>query len=281
MSGKKTSQQKRSGLLTRRRPQVVIAVAFVLSLVAACTLLAYSGAFDSAPRQKAKRGKTVSITGLNSNSRSKEYIYAGGRMIATEEPTSSGCASPPSPGSTLVATAQSTTSVVLNWAASAGADHYEVQRKQNINSAWVTLSPNPTTNSFTDNGVVAGTTYLYQVRAVDAAGACPSAYSAVDLATTIIFVEDPLQSRLTIIKAQHVSEVRQAVDAVRATANIGAAIWTNPLNQVSAIHFSELRDRLNEALPLLGFSTIPADPAIALGSIVYATHLQAVRDKVK
>ncbi|MEK6289427.1 MAG: hypothetical protein AABO57_27250, partial [Acidobacteriota bacterium] len=79
MSGKKTSQKKRSGLLTRRRPQVVIAVGFVLSLIAALTMLANSGAFDSSLRQKGKQRQTVSLASLNSNSPSKEYIYAGGR----------------------------------------------------------------------------------------------------------------------------------------------------------------------------------------------------------
>ncbi|MEK6410855.1 MAG: hypothetical protein AABN34_28355, partial [Acidobacteriota bacterium] len=84
MSGKKTSQQKRSGLLTRVRPQVIIPVAFVLSLIAAWTMLANSGAFDSALRQKGKQRQTVSLASLNSNSPSKEYVYAGGRLIATE-----------------------------------------------------------------------------------------------------------------------------------------------------------------------------------------------------
>jgi hypothetical protein len=117
------------------------------------------------------------------------------------------------------------------------------------------------------------------VRAVDAAGACPSEYSNIDLATTIIFLDESLQGQ--VIKAQHVTQLRQAVDAVRVTANIGPAVWTSPLNQVSAIHFTELRDRLNEALPLLGFLQISPDPGIAQGLSVYATHLQAVRDKVK
>lgn len=281
MFKKKTNNPPLTSSQWRKR-NVAIVIAVVLSLFASWTLLAYSGGLDSVLKQKKKSG-AVSIQSFNSNSPSKEYIYAGGRLVATEEPAgSSGCGSPPpSPGNSLIATAQSTTSVLLNWAVSAGADHYEVQRKQTISAAWDPLSPNPSTNSFTDNGVVAGATYLYQVRAVDAAGACPSGYSNVDLATTVIFTDDPLLSRLTIIKAQHVSEVRQAVDAVRATANMGAAIWTNPLNQVSAIHFTELRDRLNEALPALGFLTIPADPGIAQTSVVYATHLQAVRDKVK
>lgn len=279
MLRKKPKRQRHRG--TKRRTQIVIAVAVVVSLFAAWTMLAYSGALDSAFRQKATNGGTVSVSSFNSNSPSKEYIYAGGRLVATEEPTS-GCGTPPtSPGNTLVATAQSTTSVVLNWASSTGADHYEVQRRQNVVAAWSPLSPNPATNSFTDNSAVAGTTYLYQVRAVDAAGLCPSAFSNVDLATTVIFVDDPLHSQLTLIRAQHISQVREAIAAVRLAANLGAATWTNPLVDVKAIHFSELRSKLNEALAGLGFTEVPADPGIAIGSTVNAVHLQVVRDKVK
>lgn len=195
-----------------------------------------------------------------------------------------GCGSPPSVPLNLSATAQSSTSVLIAWNASSGTDHYEVQRKQNISSQWVTLSPNPTANSFPDNGLAPNTCYLYQVRAADASSNCASAYSNVDLATTVMFTEDPLQSRNTIIRAQHVIEVRQAVNAVRTTANIGGATWTNPLNYrdpVRPIDFSELRSRLNEALSQLGVSPIPTDPGIAQGLTIYATHLQAVRNKVK
>ncbi|MEK6323899.1 MAG: fibronectin type III domain-containing protein [Acidobacteriota bacterium] len=282
MSRRNLDRQRPPGSLTRRRVQVVIAFGIVLSLFAAWTMLANSGAFDSALRQKEKKGQTVSTASLNSNSPSKEYTYAGGRLVATEEAASSGCVSPPSPGN-LFATAQTATSVVLNWAPSSGAHHYEVQRRQSIapGTDWVTLSPNPNNNTFTDGGVVANTAYLYRVRAVDAASACPSDYSNVDLATTVIFADDPLLSQVTTIKAQHVTQLRQAVDAVRVTANIGPAAWANPLDQVRAVHFSELRARLNEALPLLGFSQMPTDPAIAQGNTVGAVHLQPVRDKVK
>ncbi|MEK6322102.1 MAG: fibronectin type III domain-containing protein [Acidobacteriota bacterium] len=283
ISRMKLGSQRPWGFLIRRRVQVVIAFGIVLSLFAAWTMLASSGALGSIFRQKGGKGRTVSTASFNSNSPSKEYVYAGGRLVATEEPVgSSGCGSPPpSPGNSLVATAQATTSVLLTWSASQGADHYEVERRANISDAWSPLSPNPTTNSFPDNGLVASTAYLYRVRAADAAGICPSAYSNIDMATTIIFEGDPLQSQLTIIRAQNVTQLRQAVDAVRVTANIGAATWTNPLDQVKAIHFSELRTKLNEALSLLALSQISNDPAIAQGLTVYATHLQAVRDKVK
>jgi hypothetical protein len=148
------------------------------------------------------------------------------------------------------------------------------------------LNPNPTTNSFTDNGVVGNATYLYRVRAVDASGACPSEFSNIDLATTIIFTDDPLVAQSTIIKANHVSQLRLAVNAVRAAAGMGAFSWfEDPLQQgmttVKAQHITQLRDNLNPALTALGFSELPSDPGIAQGSIIYANHLQAFRNKVK
>lgn len=209
--------------------------------------------------------------------------------MATEEPASSGCASPPSPGNTLIATAQSTTSVVLNWAPT-GADHYEVQRKQNISSAWVTLGPNPGSNTFTDFGAVANTAYLYQVRSVDATSACPSAYSNVDLATTVLFTDDPLVAQVTQIKAVHVTQLRIAVNAVRATANLAAAIWTDdPLQSqitvVKAAHIEQLRTKLDEAGPILGFTTGGyTDSQLATGASgpnVKKVHIDELRQRVK
>jgi len=291
MSGRKLDRQRPPGSLTRRNLQVVIAVGIVLSLFAAWTLLASSGALDSIFRQKGKRGRTVSTASFNSNSPSKEYIYAGGRLVATEEPASSGCGSPPpSPGNTLVATAQTANSVLLNWAVSSGADHYEVQRRQNITSAWAPLIPNPTTNSLTDNGVVAGTTYLYQVRAVDAAGACPSAYSNVDLATTVVFTDDPLVAQVTPIRAVHVTQLRTAVNAVRTTANLQPASWTDdPLQSgmtvVKATHIEQLRTKLDEALFVLGFTTGGyTDSPLATGASgtnVKKVHIDQLRQRVK
>jgi hypothetical protein len=159
---KKTSSRQAAIRVKRPRRQFVISVGVVLSLFAGWTLLAYSGALDPIFKQKRKPSGAVSIQSFNSNSPSKEYIYAGGRLVATEEPASSGCGTPPPTPGNLVATAQSTTSVLLNWAFSPGA-HYEVQRRQSIapGTDWATLSPNPGSNTFTDNGVVANTAYLY------------------------------------------------------------------------------------------------------------------------
>jgi hypothetical protein len=48
-------------------------------------LLAYSGALHSAFKQKGKQSGTMSIQSFNANSPSKEYVYAGGKLLATEE----------------------------------------------------------------------------------------------------------------------------------------------------------------------------------------------------
>jgi hypothetical protein len=214
----------------------------------------------------------------------KEYIYAGGRLIATEEPPGGGgCSTPPNVPGNFQATAQSTSSVLVTWDPVAGADHYEVYRKQDAGPTWTPRSLNVSGTSFPDSASP-NTAYLYKVRAVDGSG-CVSADTVPDLATTVMFNDDPLLgSQHTIIQAVHVTQLRTAVQAVRTTAGIGAATWTrtNLVGQsVLPIDFTELRTRLNDALGPLGLSLISADPGIAQGQTIYAVHLQAVRDKVK
>lgn len=281
MFRKRTSRLDRRAFAPRRKVQVIIAVVVVVSLFAAWTMLAYSGALDSAFSENNNKPKTIAPANLNSNSPSKEYIYAGGRLVATEE--ASGCGGGITASNNLTATASSASEVSLLWTAFTGpVDHYEVERRTTGSFATVifNVSPASPTVSVSEPNLSGNTAYLYRVRAFDSAD-CPSGYSNIDLATTTIFDDDPLQSQVTIIKALHVTQLRQAVDAVRVTANIALASWTNPLDQVRANHFSELRTKLNDALPLLGFSEMPIDPAIAPGNTVFTAHLQAVREKVK
>ena len=292
MRKRKVRQQKLPDVGWRHpSARIVIATAIVVSLFAAWTMLAYSGALDRVFRQKAEKKGVVSLASFTSPS--KEYIYAGGRLVATEEAASSGCVSPPSTGNTLFASAQTATSVVLNWAPSSGADHYEVQRRQSIavGSDWATLSPNPGNNTFTDNGVVANTAYLYRVRAVDAAGACPSSYSNTDLATTTIFTDDPLVAQMTIIQAVHLTQLRTAINAVRATAALAAFNWTDPPATdtpapgvvIKKDHVQKLRDSLNPALSALGLSAPGyTDPTLVAGSTpVKKIHVDELRQRVK
>jgi chitodextrinase len=192
---------------------------------------------------------------------------------------------PPGAPSNLVATASSTSSVSLSWSAGSGSiDHYEIQRATSKNGPFTTLS-NTTSLSFTDSSLSSTTTYIYRVRAVDANGNY-SDFSNTDIATTVVFTDDPLVAGTTLVKAVHITELRAAVNAVRAAAGLSAATWTDSSLtnvEIKAVHISELRSALDAARSALGLSTGGyTDSTLTPGStIVKAVHVTELRDRVK
>lgn len=232
---------------------------------------------------------------------SKEYIYAGGRLVATEEPNS------PSgpPPTNLVATATSATSVDVTWTAPAGTvSGYVVERAQGKDGPYTQLGTAPASqHSFADAAPAssqppsADTSYLYRVKATYAGGGS-SVYSNDDLATTVIFTDDPLVGSndthppsATVIKAAHLTELRRAVSAVHTLAGLGAVTsWSypdpvsNPPSSQRPIYLEDvknLRDRLDEALPALG-RTPPAYADLTRNvTKVAKDHFQQLRDAVK
>ena len=194
-------------------------------------------------------------------------------------------AAPPGAPSNLVATATSTSSVSLSWSAGSGSiDHYEIQRATSKNGPFTTL-PNTSSTSATDSSLSSTTTYIYRVRAVDAQGNY-SAFSNTDIATTIVFTDDPLTAGVTIVKAVHVSELRAAVNAVRAAAGLSAATWTDSSLagiEVKAVHISELRSNVDAARTVLGLSNSAyTDSTLtATVTVIKAVHASELRDRVK
>lgn len=187
--------------------------------------------------------------------------------------------------SNLVATATSATQVALSWTASTNGtvDHYRVERSTSLGAPFIPVQASPTGTSFTDTTATSGVAYLYRVCAVDASSNL-SQYSNTDLATTIIFTDDPLTSGVTVIKAQHLTELRQAVNAVRATAGLGAATWTDASAQgvaIKAVHLQELRTNVDQALSTLGFATQPYTDPNLIGIGVKKTHIEELRQRVK
>jgi len=192
---------------------------------------------------------------------------------------------PPPPPSGLVATAISNAQVNITWTASSGpVHHYEVDRRQSISAPWIKIAdvPHPNT-SYTDLNVTSSVAYLYQVRAV--ISGCSSQPSNTDLGTTMSFTDNPLMSAVTIIKAQHINELRVAVNAVRETAGLSQALWTDaslPGVFVKAVHIDELRRKLQQAfhetgLPIPSFTDDPLIP----GLIVKRAHVEEVRRAVR
>lgn len=190
-----------------------------------------------------------------SNNPSKEYIYVGGKLIATEAPVT--LLAP----ANMVATTLSnltTPQVTISWQPTDGADHYQVERTTNIAASYSVVNSNVTATTFTDNTVGGTVTaYLYRVRAVDSVGNV-SPYSDLDLATAISFTDDTLVINSTTIKAAHINELRQAVDAVRASVNLGAANWggsiSSGVTQIQATHIQDLRTNLDQARSALELS---------------------------
>lgn len=90
---------------------------------------------------------------------------------------SGGAVQGPAVPANVSAASKTAASVTLTWTASTGAASYEIQR----NGVLVGTS---TSNSYVDQGLTANTSYVYTVRAVDAAGAKSQASPAVTVTTS-------------------------------------------------------------------------------------------------
>jgi hypothetical protein len=185
----------------------------------------------------------------------------------------------PSAPTGVVAAASSSTQVDITWNAVAGADSYEVDRKA-PGGAFAPLAT-PAINSYSDTTASANTAYLYQVRAVNIDGT--SANSDADLATTVIFTDDPVTTA-TKVKAVHLSQLRTAVTAVRALAGLGAPSYTDVAAanlKIKAVHLTELRTFIDAARAALSLSTGGYTDASLTNVKVKVIHLEELRDRVQ
>ncbi len=156
----------------------------------------------------------------------------------------------------------SDSTVQLSWSPVPGAVRYRVERRPDLLSPYTPVG-DVTSNGFPDEGLTRGSTYLYRVRAVDAAGALSPA-SAVVMATAVTFLDETLyaagdpQHAPTKVKWQHVDDLRKAITGVRRAAGLPDPSWSEPVTSgtpVRAVHVQEMRDRLDEALRKLGLPT--------------------------
>lgn len=213
---------------------------------------------------------------------SKEYIYAGGKLIATEEPNL--LVAPTS----LEADTFSGTQINISWTAPATAPHhYVVERATQIGN-FTTLNSNVTSTTYSDTTVANLTAYLYRVRSADAVGNV-SAESNIDLATAITFEDDPFPAppTQTDVRAAHVLQLRQAVNAVRhLTPTLGDYSWTQGtltpgVTLIKAADIEDLRTALDEARLILGFPTGGYTDSALTGKPFQKYYITELRDRVK
>jgi YD repeat-containing protein len=102
-----------------------------------------------------------------------------------------------------------------------------------------------------------------------------------------VFTDDAIAVNVTTAKAQHIIELRQAVDALRAVAGLGPAPWNDQTlfpggTNVKAIHIQELRMFLDDVATRLGFATQPyTDPGLTTGYSIKRVHIEELRQRIR
>ena len=101
-----------------------------------------------------------------------------------------------------------------------------------------------------------------------------------------VFTDDTITVGQTTAKAQHIIELRQAVDAMRAVAGLSGAPWTDPSlaagNTIRAVHILDLRTYLDDAATRLGYSTSAyTEPGLTLGFVIKRIHVEELRQRIR
>jgi hypothetical protein len=187
----------------------------------------------------------------------------------------------------ISAYATSPNSVSITWSSVTASPEYSVERSSNGTTfVEVAHTSGPSSTFATDSSVSPNTAYLYRVHGFYSApgGGPPGPNSANDLATTVIFMDDPLVAGTTI-KGAHITELRTAVDAVRILAGMSAGTY-NPITAgvttVDAAHINELRTNLDAARAALSLGTMNYGDTLTPGTtVIKAVHVTGLRIGVK
>ncbi|HEX8155038.1 MAG TPA: hypothetical protein VF698_18030 [Thermoanaerobaculia bacterium] len=170
----------------------------------------------------------------------------------------------------------------MSWSAVTGATSYQIHRSSN-GSTFAQVGTSATT-AFNDSTAAANTAYLYKVCAVNGSA---GPFGPNDVATTVIFTDDPLSAG-TITKGVHMTQLRTAVTAMRTLAALSVPTYTDPTITTAiplkAAHVTELRANLTAARTALSLPALPSftDPTLTAGvTAPKAVHLTELRNGVK
>jgi hypothetical protein len=122
-------------------------------------------------------------------------------------------------------------------------------------------------------------------------GTYPAAESWMEIQapqTPVTFTDDPLVASVTRVKAVHIAELRQQIDAVRAAQGLAGYVWTDTIltaaaTRVRGAHLADLRAALDEVY-VAAARTPPSytDAVVSVGAtVVKAVHLAELRAAVR
>ena len=98
------------------------------------------------------------------------------------------------------------------------------------------------------------------------------------------FTNDPLTTGIEV-KAVHVTELRDAINALRLRAGLGTVTWAETVSSgvnIKASHITEMRTRLEQARTALSLApTTYTDPGLAAAYLIKKEHIQEIRDSLK
>jgi hypothetical protein len=147
------------------------------------------------------------------------------------------------------------------------------------------------TNGGGDTSTITVTTPVHSVGAVqiDLTPSSGTGYSKPNAFAILptVFTDDTLVIGTTTAKVQHIIELRQAVDALRAVAGLTPAPWTDATltpggSVIRAIHIQELRTYLDDAATRLGYATSPyTDPSLSTGYSIKRIHIEELRQRIR
>lgn len=174
--------------------------------------------------------------------------------------------------------------VRLTWQQIPNVDRYQILRRQGTaftvvhDATW----PKASTLTFDDPVASAGAVHVYRVRGVSDDGT-PGFETDPTAVLTSTFT-DPVVTAGVAIKALHIYELRDALNAYRAALGLGAEAFDDPAvaagMPIRAVHVIQLREAFNEVRTELGLgsSTLPFAPS---GSVVFAQHIMQLRSNVQ
>ncbi len=108
---------------------------------------------------------------------------------------------------------------------------------------------------------------------------------AANVAPSATFTDQPLVVGVTVVKAVHITELRQYVATLRNINGLTAAVWTDPTltvgsTAITPVHITELRTALDAVYVRLGL-TPPTYTTITAGaSGLGATYINELRAAV-
>jgi hypothetical protein len=177
----------------------------------------------------------------------------------------------------MTATALSSESVLIAWTPN-GAHHYDVMRATNRSA--VEFAGTTTGTAWTDGAIPPNRIQVYFVCGRSVTNALLGC-SQPDLASTMMFTDDPVTPHGSIVRSTHFLELQSLFNGYNVWSGSPAFTEIALFKPVLAVHVNELRAAVNAFRGAYGLLPVNFTDAIVPGTIIRATHLQQIRDAVK